>query len=695
MRNFSSYGIDTRGKVSGIVKTRCPHCIETRHDKRDRSLRVNIDSGFGHCYHCGWDVHVPDEDEDRRKKESWNKNHTKAVPKHFERPVFDPTKITLTPEWERYLVNKRCFTQQAIADLKLTVQQVRMPKSGQLESCLCFNYFEDGKLINVKYRTIDKQFKMFTGGELIPYNIDSIKDSDTAIIVEGEMDVLALRSVGLKEAISVPTGGSASLSSFDRFKESHFDNKTSIIIAGDMDEVGVKLRQELLTYFGSERCKVVAFGNGCKDANEHLQRYGAESLRIAIAQAKEVELEGVCTVNDINGDFRAIFENGLGSGANTGWSNLDACCTFELGRLAVITGVPGSGKSEFTDELALRLNLLHGWKIAYFSPENVPLAYHLCKLADKLVGHRFHKGQGSSEGDYQAVTNYLQTNVIHICPDGDATPKVILGKCKELLVRKGSKIFVLDPLNCFDHTPQPNQNETQYLSWFLNQLTKFAHRYHCLIILVAHPRKMNRDIHTGKSHRPEMYDINGSADFFNKADFGLVIDRDDDANLVRVYVDKVKFKNLGCKGVVAFDYDLPSGRYIPLEASNEMQGIPSLNGKYYNPNRNKSRTENWIKKYLKPVQDAIYFDETLSPNANESLSPNADNTLSANANESLSAMADNTLSPNANESLSAMADKLDQQITHETNQSDEDLSYGSKDSDDDTYTDSGESHRKS
>lgn len=661
MRNFSSYGIDTRGKVSGIVKTRCPHCIETRHDKRDRSLRVNIDSGFGHCYHCGWDVHVPDQDEERRKKESWKKNHPKTVPKHFERPVFDPSKMTLTSQWEEYLVNKRCFTQEAISDLKLTVQQVRMPKSGQVESCLCFNYFEDGKLINTKYRTIDKQFKMFTGAELIPYNIDSIKDSDIVIIVEGEMDVLAVHSVGLKNVISVPTGGSSSLSSFDRFKESHFDNKTSIIIAGDMDEVGVKLRQELLTYFGAERCKVVVFGDGCKDANEHLQRYGAESLRIAIAQAKEVELEGVCTVHDINGDFRAIFENGLGSGAQTGWANLDAHCTFELGRFVVVTGVPGSGKSEFTDELVLRLNLLHGWKIGYFSPENVPLAYHLTKLADKLLGHRFQKGQGSSESDYLAVTNFLENNVTHICPDGDATLKVILGKCKELLVRKGSKVFVLDPLNCFDHTPQPNQSETQYLSWFLNQLCKFARRYHCLIILVAHPRKMNRDIYTGKTHRPEMYDINGSADFYNKADFGLVIDRDDDAGLVHVYIDKVKFKNLGGRGAVAFSYDVVSGRYIPLESNDRAFDASTINNKSSNLTRDKCRTMNWLKKYCKPLQDSIYFDENLSIGADDDLESDAKDGLVSDTKDD----------------LATGADELDKHLLHGSNGLNEDASSSS------------------
>ena len=43
-----------------------------------------------------------------------------------------------------------------------------------------------------------------------------------------------------------------------------------------MDQAGLLLRQQLLAYFGPERCRVVTFGDQCKDANEHLQRYGVE-----------------------------------------------------------------------------------------------------------------------------------------------------------------------------------------------------------------------------------------------------------------------------------------------------------------------------------------------------------------------------------------------------------------------------------
>ncbi|WP_431454451.1 hypothetical protein, partial [Enterococcus faecalis] len=75
------------------------------------------------------------------------------------------------------------------------------------------------------------------------------------------------------------------------------------------------------------------------------------------------------------------------------------------------------------------------------------------------------------------------------------------------------------------------------------------------VVLVAHPRKMNRNAITGQTPRPEMYDINGSADLYNKADFGVVVERDDATGVVRIHVEKVKFKHLGHPGEAQFVYD--------------------------------------------------------------------------------------------------------------------------------------------
>lgn len=130
-----------------------------------------------------------------------------------------------------------------------------------------------------------------------------------------------------------------------------------------------------------------------------------------MAQAEEIPLEGVFTAEDRQDTLRTLFENGLQKGAETGWKNLDENCTFETGRLLVTTGRPGEGKSEFIDELVLRLCLRHEWKISFFSPENMPMDYHLAKLSEKLTGHAFRPGPGMTDALYNRVVSWLTANV--------------------------------------------------------------------------------------------------------------------------------------------------------------------------------------------------------------------------------------------------------------------------------------------
>ena len=572
MRNFANYQVDIRHRTSGVIKTICNQCLPTRHNKRDRSLRVNIDTGHCHCYHCGADFYVPDDTEEREKAERQAARKRRAaavVPQHFQRPVFDASKTTLSDATERWLVETRCIPQSVIAELRITEQEEFMPQFGAKERCVCFNYFEGGQLVNTKFRSGKKHFKMVQGAELIPYNIDSLIGQTSCIIHEGELDAASSIAAGFKGVISVPTGANSNLSWLDRFMETHFEDLEEIIIAVDTDSAGIRLRDELVNRLGAERCRVVAYGPDCKDANEHLVKYGLESLRIAIEQAVEVPLEGIFTAADLHGDLRALFDNGFAPGAETGWEEMDKICTYERRRNIIVTGTPGAGKSEWVDELVLRLCLRHQWKIGFFSPENIPIVYHLRKLIEKLTGHRFQNGCGMTEGLLARSEEFLAENVSHISLKGNATPDRVLAKARELVVRRGCRIFVFDPLNRFDHEPAPGQTETQYISNLLNKFTEFATQYNCLLILVAHPRKMNRNPTTGATPRVEMYDINGSADFYNKADYGIVVERDKEIGITRVYVDKVKFKHLGVGGVATFVYDPVNGRYLPCEESHD------------------------------------------------------------------------------------------------------------------------------
>lgn len=558
MINFERYNIHTNGRTSGRMKVFCPQCHTQRKNKRDKSLSVNLDTGQVYCHYCNWTLNV--RWEERPKPE----------------PFIAPTQfVVLKNEHVEWFRTQRGIPASVLTTAGITSAEEFMPQTGKKEWCICFNYYEGKRLVNTKFRDLNKNFKLVSGAELIPYNLNGILGEPECIITEGEIDALSFMTVGRTDVISVPGGANCNLAWMDRFIESHFDDKKVIYICTDTDRKGQELRNELLRRLGAERCRIVDLAPA-KDANDVLAApHGAEALKTALANAPQAPLEGVYTAEDLSDELRTLFENGLGSGADTGWENLDRICTFEPGRICVVTGIPGSGKSEFVDELVLRLNLRHHWRAAYFSPENMPMVYHLQKLAEKLIGSRFYK-HTISEVQYQAIVNYLQENITSILPKEDFTAANILSKARELVHRRGIRTFVLDPLNCIEHLIPRGESETQYLNNFLNDLVNFARRNHCLVILVAHPRKMPLDPTTRQIAVPDMYDISGSASFYAKADYGLVVERDRSNEVTRIHVKKVKFKHLGDRGIATFVYNCVNGRFTVCNEKPGAMGAGSI-----------------------------------------------------------------------------------------------------------------------
>ena len=54
-------------------------------------------------------------------------------------------------------------------------------------------------------------------------------------------------------------------------------------------------------------------------------------------------------------------------GESTGIDSVDKLFTIAPGQLSVVTGIPGSGKSEFIDQLMINLARNSGWKFAVAS----------------------------------------------------------------------------------------------------------------------------------------------------------------------------------------------------------------------------------------------------------------------------------------------------------------------------------------
>lgn len=563
MKTFADFGIEIPyGKTGGNVKTFCPQCHDTRHNKTDRSLSVNLDEGIWNCHYCGFHGSLNDEESKKAwvRQQAWyNPQPLRRQHIEYKKPetkAVNPTMSDKALAWFK----GRGISKETLDAVKVTEGMEWMPQKGKEFNTVQFNYYLNGELVNVKYRTGDKCFKMVQGARLIPYNIDAIKGEKTCLITEGEMDALSFYEVGYHNVVSVPNGANTNLEYLDDFIEEYFEDKETIYIASDSDTKGIELRNELVRRFGQDVCRVLEYGEGCKDANEHLQKYGADSLRQIVEGAPEPKIEGVFTVADFEDNLDHLFEYGMEKGVTIGHENFDKYCSFESRRLAIVTGIPGSGKSEFIDEIAERLNTRYGWKFAYFSPENAPLAYHASKLISKFTGKRFDKKQ-LRYGEYKQAKEYLSTNFFFVYPHNDYRLDTILQRAKALVRRRGIKALVIDPYNRLEDDSGA-MSETKFISRQLDKMTNFAQQNDVLVILMAHPTKLKRN-NEGVIEPPTLYDISGSANFYNKCDYGLVVHRNNERKNVEVHVQKVRFRHLGEIGTAYFAYNLNNGRYTP------------------------------------------------------------------------------------------------------------------------------------
>ena len=244
MRAYSDFGIDIpAGRNSGKMKVICPKCHDRRKDKRDKSLSVDLGKGVWHCHYCGWSgtIHVGERSHDAPKKE-------------YRRPT--PRPITTLSRKLVEWFNSRGISEWVLERMKINEGEQFMPQVGKKMNTVQFNYYLNGELINVKYRTGDKKFMLESGAELIPYNLDSIVGQSECIITEGEMDCLSFIEIGKNNCVSVPNGANSNLSYLDDFIEGFFGDKETIYIAVDTDTKGLLLRDELIRRFGGERCRI-------------------------------------------------------------------------------------------------------------------------------------------------------------------------------------------------------------------------------------------------------------------------------------------------------------------------------------------------------------------------------------------------------------------------------------------------------
>ena len=268
----------------------------------------------------------------------------------------------------------------------------------------------------------------------------------------------------------------------------------------------------------------------------------------------------IYSVESLEEAYRKTMINGVPKGINTGLNSLDELFRLDKGKLVVVTGIPNMGKSEFVDYLCVQYNKLYGMRTVYFSPENQPIAYHIGKLFRKFEGRKDTKEDIVNEHS-RVIRNYIYENFSFFNYAREYKLGEILDTAREVAYERGAEILVIDSYNKVSR--DISVNETEVIGRELDMLERFAKELNMIVILVAHPRKMEKKA-DGKYVVPSAYDINGSANFYNKADFCISVHRNFSPNYAIIKVDKVKFNNYGGQGEIELGYNNVSGNYFDI-----------------------------------------------------------------------------------------------------------------------------------
>lgn len=401
------------------------------------------------------------------------------------------------------------------------------------ENVLVFPFFDDkGDLQFIKYRKTDFDKLKDKNKEWCEKNCKPIlfgmkqcdEKFDRLVITEGQIDSLSVAVAGIDNAVSVPTGAKGFTwvpYCYDwvvKFRE--------IVVFGDYEKGKITLLDDVARRFPCIIKHVRAEDyQGCKDANELLQKCGADVVRRAVDQAVVNPINRVLPLADV--ENVNIYEL---SKLKTGISELDKTLYggIPFGMVCLIAGKRGDGKSTFGSQI-MASAVDQGYVTFAYSGE-LPNYLYKSWFDFQLAGRHHIVENRSAEGTVnrfitktnQTLINswYREKAYIYDNRIVENDEKEDLLKCIERTIQQyGAKVILIDNLMTAMYIDEQRGNDRyEQQGQFVRNLAKLAIRYDCLILLIAHQRK--------NSFTTDANDeVSGSGDITNLAGITLSYNR--------------------------------------------------------------------------------------------------------------------------------------------------------------------------
>jgi hypothetical protein len=283
------------------------------------------------------------------------------------------------------------------------------------------------------------------------------------------------------------------------------------------------------------------------------------------------------TLEEMNQAVGKLYTTGLKRGLRVPWAGLNPLYSVAPAQHTLVTGYPGSGKSEWLDDLIVGLLKANpSARCAYYSPENKPYELHIAKLLEKHNGSPFSEGPTARMTPQEAAESFTWlTKRIDFIDEGDGSQSIfdvlsdrfpvsdLFWHTQESSGTERPYFLVIDPWNFLVKQATNGQTEADYLSEALGRVDSFCHMTNAHVFIVAHP-KLVAKTKDGIQPVPTFFDVAGGAHWGNKLDNIITVhrtDKTDPRSSVQIHVQKVRFKHIGEVGMCELGYDRVNGRY--------------------------------------------------------------------------------------------------------------------------------------
>ena len=418
------------------------------------------------------------------------------------------------------------------------------------KACIGLPYNYGGKLVNMKWRTADKQMEKEPGYDSTLYNVDNADKSQPLIITEGEFDCMAAWQMGFKNVISVADGAQTfKVEWLDDLADAH-----DILLAFDNDTQGEAGAGKAAGKLGRARCRRVRLPY--KDFNECLlQGMTRDDVQEYIDSAKPYRDADLLSYVDLIERVRADIYEPEHQGIMSGWPEFDELLAgLRPAEVTTLTGDTGTGKTTFTSNLSY---LLAEYGVVWVSTET---------RNEKIIRKHYsiHLQQcitkDTPKPELEPAEMYFSGKRLFFLDVHGEVSYERIRDTLEYCARRGVKFAILDHLHFF-LTAKNLESDRIEIERFMRELVKLARLTGMHIFLVCHPTKLQEPIN-GKPPIVKPNDLKGSAALKQDSHNILSLWRDPISTNgpTILYIQKVR-DDAGITGMVKFRFDIASQTY--------------------------------------------------------------------------------------------------------------------------------------